>query len=207
VAKLRPIYCDAVLCLLDSRVVRRLARLLLLPAPPVVTGSDLTARLLSHHVAPGERIAIIGLSPVWLPALTKRFRLGPPAHYNPPMGYDRDAAEIDRIIDFLRANPTRLIFLAVGSPRQEILACALSNAGGLTGTALCIGASLEFLCGARRRAPRLVSASGLEWAWRLAQEPRRLFRRYLIDSPRIVTLLIRHRRVAKQLELDGRTTR
>jgi N-acetylglucosaminyldiphosphoundecaprenol N-acetyl-beta-D-mannosaminyltransferase len=192
-ASLRNIYRRAGLCLLDSQAVSLLARLLRLSAPPVVRGSDLAEHLLTHHLLPGERIAIIGLSPVWLPALMARFDLAPPAHYDPPPGFDRNPVELARIEAFLRAYPARFIFLAVGSPRQEILAHRLARLPDLTGTALCIGAGLEFLCGAHRRAPALLRASGLEWAWRLAGEPRRLGRRYLLDSPRVIGLLMRQR--------------
>ncbi len=191
---LADIYRRSALCLLDSRVVALVGGLLGLMTPPVVTGSDLTELLLSRHIVPGERIAVIGLSPVWVPALMARYDLAPPAHYDPPMGFDRDPDALARIVAFVRDHPARLVFLAVGSPRQEILADILARADGATGTGLCIGASLEFLCGARRRAPGQVRRCGLEWAWRLAQEPRRLARRYLIDSPRIIALLWRQRR-------------
>jgi exopolysaccharide biosynthesis WecB/TagA/CpsF family protein len=189
--RLREAYRGAALRLLDSRVVARLARVFGLVPPPVVTGSDLTARLLTRHLQPGERIAIVGLSPEFLPALVTRLNLAPPAHYDPPMGFDRDPAAFAAAIGFVRDNPARLIFLAVGSPRQERLAAAIAAAGGATGTGLCIGASLEFVAGRRRRAPGCISRMGLEWAFRLASEPRRLARRYLIDSPRVVALLWR----------------
>ncbi|HVY17899.1 MAG TPA: WecB/TagA/CpsF family glycosyltransferase [Rhodopila sp.] len=190
------IYQRAAICLLDSRVVALLCRLLRLKAPPVVTGSDLTEHLVSRHIAPNERVVIIGLSPVWLPALVARYRLAAPAHYDPPMGFDRDPAVLAEVVAFIKANPARLIFLATGSPRQEILADVLSRETGLTGTGLCIGASLEFLCGARTRAPKFLSRCSLEWAWRLALEPRRMARRYLIESPKVIGLLWRQRRMA-----------
>ncbi len=117
--QLRAIYRGAALCLLDSRVVGWLARLMGMPAPAIAPGSDLTAHLLAHHLAPGERITIVGLSPVWLPALIARCGLATPAHYNPPMGFDRDPVAFANTIAFVRANPARLVFLAVGSPRQE----------------------------------------------------------------------------------------
>jgi exopolysaccharide biosynthesis WecB/TagA/CpsF family protein len=193
-ARLREVYRKAALCLLDSRVVARLARLFGLAPPPVVTGSDLTAHLLTHHVQRGERIAIVGLSPDCLPALTARLDLAPPAHYDPPMGFEHDPAAFAAAVAFVRDNPARFVCLAVGSPRQERLAAAIAATGGATGTGLCIGASLEFLAGRRRRAPRWISRAGLEWLFRLACEPRRLARRYLIDSPRVIALLWRQRR-------------
>src|SRR5579872_5627925 len=70
-----PLYRQAALCLLDSRVVRGAARALGLAAPRVAAGSDLTALLLRHHLQPGERITIIGLRPAYLPALIAACRL------------------------------------------------------------------------------------------------------------------------------------
>jgi N-acetylglucosaminyldiphosphoundecaprenol N-acetyl-beta-D-mannosaminyltransferase len=193
VPALRGIYRGAAVCLLDSRVVYGLARLLGLAVPAVTPGSDLTAYLLTHHLAPGERITIVGLSPAWLPALIVRCGLAPPAHYNPPMGFDGDPFAFANTIDFVRANPSRFVFLALGSPRQEYLAAALAAAGDVTGMGLCIGASLEFLAGARRRAPRVMRRSGFEWLFRFATNPRKLFRRYVIDSPVVITLLVKQR--------------
>ena len=187
----RAVYQGALLRLLDSRVVSGLARLLRLPVPPVVPGSDLTAHLLAHHLAPGERVTIIGLGADWVPALMARERLAEPAHHEPPMGFESDPAAMEAVVAFVRAHPARLVFLAVGSPRQEYLAARLAAADGITGTGLCIGASLDFLAGARRRAPMPMRRLGLEWLFRLACEPRRLAGRYLWRAPAIVGLLLR----------------
>jgi N-acetylglucosaminyldiphosphoundecaprenol N-acetyl-beta-D-mannosaminyltransferase len=191
--RLRAIYRDRALCVLDSRVVAGLGRLLGLVVPRVVTGSDLTADLLAQHLRPGERITIVGLSEDYLPALVARCGLAPPAHFNPPMGFDSDPEAFDAAVSFVQQNPARFVFFAVGSPRQELLAAAIKARGDATGTGLCIGASLEFLVGVRLRAPRLMRRMGLEWLFRLASDPRRLFRRYLIDSPVIIALLLKQR--------------
>lgn len=198
--RLHAVYRNAALCLLDSRVVFGLARLLGLAVPPVVTGSDLTAHLLASHLRPRERITIVGLAPAWLPALTARCGLAPPAHYNPPFGFENDPGVVDAVVAFVRTNPARFVFLAVGSPRQELLAAAILARGGATGIGLCIGAGLEFLAGARRRAPRFVSRCGLEWLFRLVSEPRRMFRRYVITSPAVIILLVRQRLAAGRSE-------
>jgi exopolysaccharide biosynthesis WecB/TagA/CpsF family protein len=109
------------------------------------------------------------------------------------MGFDTDPAAFRDTVAFILAHPARLVFLAVGSPRQEHLAAAVAASGQATGTGLCIGASLLFLAGAERRAPGWMQRDGLEWAYRLANDPRRLAGRYLLDSPRIVPLLLRDR--------------
>lgn len=186
---LRPLYEAAALRLLDSRVVARLARLFGLRAPPVVTGSDLTATLFDRVIEPDDPVAVLGGSEEVAAALAARYRLARLAHHNPPMGFDRDPAALETALRFLETHPARFAFLAVGSPRQEVVAEALVRRGKATGVGLCIGASLLFLAGAERRAPRPVQKAGLEWAWRLAGDPKRLARRYLVDSPRIVRLL------------------
>jgi N-acetylglucosaminyldiphosphoundecaprenol N-acetyl-beta-D-mannosaminyltransferase len=166
----------------------------------VYRNADLTAYLLGHHMRPNERIAIVGLSPAWLPALVARYGLVPPAHYDPPMGFENDPAAFDATVAFVRDHPARFVFLAVGSPRQEYLAAAIATRGGATGTGLCVGAALEFLAGARRRAPGFISRSGLEWLFRLLSEPRRLYKRYLITSPAVIALLLKQRLAARRPE-------
>ncbi len=187
------IYRDAWLKLLDSRVVAGLARLRGLAAPTVAPGSDLTEILLRRHVRAGERVTIIGVRPAWLPMLVARCGLASPFHYDPPMGFDREPAALAATVAFIVDSKARFVFLAVGSPRQERLAAAVAATGRATGTGLCIGASLAFLAGAERRAPDWMRGWGLEWAFRLASDPRRLARRYLLDSPRVVPMLLRER--------------
>src|SRR3954471_18688742 len=80
------------------------------------------------------------------------------------------------------------------SGKQEMVARVLVARGVATGTGLCVGASLHYLAGLERRAPVLVQKAGMEWAWRLAQNPKRLWRRYLVDDPAILRLLWREAR-------------
>jgi exopolysaccharide biosynthesis WecB/TagA/CpsF family protein len=190
---LAPLYRAAWLRLLDSRAVAKLASLFGLSPPPVTPGSDLTALLLERYVQPGERIAIVGLKPEWLTLVVARYGLAPPYHYDPPIGFDSDPVAFADTVSFVLAHPARFVFLAVGSPRQERLAAAVAKTGRATGTALCIGSSLAFLAGAERRAPTWMRNQGLEWAYRLASNPRRLARRYLLDSPLVIPMLLRER--------------
>ena len=193
--ELLPLYQGAMLRLLDSRVVAGLARLLGLLTPRVTPGSDLTELLLSRHLRAGERITIVGLQARWLPAFVARYGIAWPAHHDPPSGFEHDAAAMQAAVDFVLAHPARFVFIAVGSPRQEMLAAAIRATGRANGVGLCIGASLEFIAGAQRRAPHWMQCAGLEWLHRMSHDPQRLVRRYLIDSVPIVSLLLRERRV------------
>jgi N-acetylglucosaminyldiphosphoundecaprenol N-acetyl-beta-D-mannosaminyltransferase len=190
---LAAVYRSATLCLLDSRVVAGAAAVLRLRAPRVAPGSDVTALLLTRHLLPGERITIVGLRPEWLPALVARCGLAPVAHYDPPAGFVADRAAFAATMAFVLAHPARFVFLTVGSPQQEVLAAAVAATGGVTGMGLCVGASLEYLAGASRRAPGWMQHGGLEWLFRLGSNPRRLAQRYLVDSPGVFPLLLRAR--------------
>lgn len=192
-----PLYRDAAWRLLDSRVVAGLARVLGLESPPIAPGSDLTARLFAEVIRPSDRIAMLGGTEATAEAIRVRYGLQHLLHHDPPMGFDADSAAFDAALSFLEASRARFMFLGVGSPRQEIVARALQHRRRARGTALCIGASLLFLSGEERRAPQLVQRAGLEWAWRLSQSPTRLARRYLVEDPVLLALLLRERRARR----------
>jgi N-acetylglucosaminyldiphosphoundecaprenol N-acetyl-beta-D-mannosaminyltransferase len=87
-----------------------------------------------------------------------------------------------------------LILVALGPPKQELW---IDRARGRTGAAVAlgVGASLDFLVGKYKRAPRWMAKTGLEWLYRLLQEPRRLWRRYLVEGPRFLGLVANTRRL------------
>ena len=190
-ADLRRIYERAHLCLLDSRVVALVARLVGLRPPPVVTGADLVAELFARVVEPATPICIVGGTPMMVQRLRERFRVGEIAHLNPSNGFWRCHDELARVADFIVSAQAKLTFLVVGSPQQEILAGLVASRGGACGVGICAGASLEFLTNVRRRAPRTLQRLSLEWAYRLCMEPRRMAHRYFVESPDGILLVLR----------------
>lgn len=104
-------------------------------------------------------------------------RLSIAGSWAPPMGFDPEGAEADAAIDRIAASGARICFLALGAPKQELLA-SRAVARGVPVVFLGVGAAVDFLAGAQVRAPRAVQRAGLEWAWRLAANPRRLALRY-----------------------------
>jgi exopolysaccharide biosynthesis WecB/TagA/CpsF family protein len=96
---------------------------------------------------------------------------------SPPMGFDVTGEEADRLIREMAESGARVIFLALGAPKQEFLAARILRTYPEIGT-LSIGAGLDFLSGAQSRAPRWVRELALEWLWRLGQNPARMWRRY-----------------------------
>jgi N-acetylglucosaminyldiphosphoundecaprenol N-acetyl-beta-D-mannosaminyltransferase len=91
---------------------------------------------------------------------------------------EEDAAAVERIA----ASGARLLFVGLGCPRQE--RWIVAHLGRVPAVMFAVGAAFDFIAGSKRRAPRWMSRSGLEWAYRLALEPRRLAGRYFKHNPR-----------------------
>ncbi|HUS25505.1 MAG TPA: WecB/TagA/CpsF family glycosyltransferase [Candidatus Binatia bacterium] len=189
-AAFRQLYAQAQFVLLDSRFLARILRLVRGQELPVCTGSDLVARVLGEVAQPDDRVVLVGASELQAAQLARRFGLKDLAHHNPPMGFIEDPAAVEECLRFVESHsPFRFCLLAVGSPRQEMLAQRLRERGRARGLALCIGASVDFLTGVERRAPRWMQRLGIEWLFRLLQSPRRLGHRYLVRGPQIFRVL------------------
>lgn len=134
----------------------------------VVAGDENAAAAASHRLMsdhPGSRVLPIGL-----PALSSA----------------SDPIALDSIRALERLSPD-VVFICLGSPKQELWYLHWKDhlpPAVYVGA----GASLHFAAGLRRRAPSWVQSIGFEWVWRVAQEPRRLLRRYLIKGPRFLRL-------------------
>jgi exopolysaccharide biosynthesis WecB/TagA/CpsF family protein len=183
-------YRAASLSLCDSRVLQLLARWCgqKLEVSP---GSDLTALLLKSPSPWLESIAVIGGDAQMMERLRS---LRPDLrwfHHEPPMGVRTDAAAQNAIIDFVEASAGSVAFFAIGAPQSELLCHSIAQRGKASGIGLCIGASLEFVTGRKRRAPYWVQRLRLEWLFRLITEPRRLARRYLVDGPHVIKICVR----------------
>jgi N-acetylglucosaminyldiphosphoundecaprenol N-acetyl-beta-D-mannosaminyltransferase len=100
----------------------------------------------------------------------------------PPVGFENDAKQIDHIERELIDSDARVVFVALGFPKQDLLIRRL-RASMPSASFLGVGISLSYVTGDLSRAPEWICNLGLEWAHRLAQEPtRRLVRRYLVDG-------------------------
>jgi N-acetylglucosaminyldiphosphoundecaprenol N-acetyl-beta-D-mannosaminyltransferase len=186
---LRRLYDDARLCLCDSRVLKLLARLSGINLP-LVAGSDLSAALFDGVIKAGDRIAVVGATAEFLDRLRDRYSEVEFRHHAPPMGLRTNAKARQEAANFIASSDVRFAFVTVGSPQQEMIAREAGRIEGAGGMALCVGAGLEFLTGDQKRAPRQLRLLGLEWAHRLASNPRRLWRRYLLEGPRILPIYL-----------------
>lgn len=179
------LYGRAWLCVNDSRILQRLA-FLSGTGLPAVPGADIVAELMAGPALPRSTpLMVVGGEAGLGKALSGRFGFARVGQHRPPMGLLTDPAAFEATLDAVERSGAKVVILAVGSPQQEFLADALAARGRTRGVGLCAGASLEFLLGTRKRAPRWMQRAGLEWAFRLGSEPGRLGRRYLVSGPRI----------------------
>lgn len=180
------------LCLNDSRILQRLAGLSGIDLP-VAPGSDLVRALVDCEKVRSGAIALIGgraAEADWLRNALPAHRI---VHLDPPMGV-RDKPDVqEEIAAFVEDARADLVLFAIGAPQSEIVAHRIARRGKARGVGLCIGASVEFLSGSKRRAPRIMQRVGLEWLFRLLSEPARLWRRYLVKGPRIFAIWWRER--------------
>lgn len=146
------------------------------------TGADLVEPLCQEAQRKGLPVFLLGSNKHTLSMTSKRLQEMFPGiriagHHAPGRDFDPYSSEADLAIDRIRASGARLCFVALGAPRQEIFSARCLDELDGTGM-LSIGAALDFIAGTQTRAPPITQKVGLEWAWRMLREPRRLGPRY-----------------------------
>jgi len=184
-------YDNASLILCDSNIVRLFTFFLKNGLKNLNTGSDLTHYLVSSVPEFKEKkIFVLGSSAGDVQKLRDTFGLKSIGFYSPPFGFMNDDVEVEKLMCEVSNFSPEIIFIAVGSPRQEYLAFMMHKLN-LPCLSLCVGASIDFLVGRQKRAPIFFQRLKLEWLYRLVSAPRKLWRRYLIDGPKIFPIFFR----------------
>ncbi|MGH3737277.1 MAG: WecB/TagA/CpsF family glycosyltransferase [Micromonosporaceae bacterium] len=188
---------SASLVLADGMPVVWASHLARSPLPARVAGSDLIWSLCAAAAAAGRSIYLLGGAP-GAPSVSQRAAESLVDRYpgltvagadSPPYGFDAQPEGVAPVVAAALAADPDIVFVGLGFPRQERLITHLAAALPGTWFVGC-GASLAFAAGEVRRAPRWMRRTGLEWLHRLASEPRRLFRRYVVhDLPYAARLL------------------
>jgi N-acetylglucosaminyldiphosphoundecaprenol N-acetyl-beta-D-mannosaminyltransferase len=174
------------LTLADGTPIIWASRLQGTPLPARVPGSDLVWSVSQAAAARGRSIYLLGGNPgvgaAAHAALTERFPgLAVAGDYSPPFGFERSPEERGEAVR--RVAEARPDVVLVGLPFLKAEALIEDLRAALPGTwLLALGASLSFVAGDVRRAPAWMHDAGLEWLWRLREEPRRLFRRYVVEG-------------------------
>lgn len=192
-AKFDAALCSAALAIPDGISVVLASRLLGQPIPERVTGGDLMERLCADAARHNLSVFFLGGLPGAAERTAGKFEHNLPGFrtagsYCPPPGFENDPIECAQIRQRITDARPDLLCVAFGAPKQEIW--MYENCATLPiGAAISVGAALDTQAGLRKRAPKWTHRIGMEWLYRLAHEPRRLWRRYLIGNPHFILLV------------------
>ena len=192
---LKAAYDDASLSLVDGKPLVWLASAMGQPLPAKISGSDLLRPLVTRAAAEGLSCFFFGgkegiaqKAADILAAENPGLKVA--GCYSPPFGFEKDAEKDRAVVDVVVKARPDLLFVALGAPKQELWMHKhrhdLAPAVGLG-----IGASLDFVAGVVQRAPAWMSDAGLEWVYRLTQEPKRMFERYIVRDSAFVGIALR----------------
>ncbi len=198
-AKLREIYEYADLILADGKPLIWISKLYGKPIKEKVSGSDLFPRICEMAEQKGYSLFLLGaadgVAQKAADNLKDRFpKLQIKGVYSPPMGFEKNEKEIEKTISIVRNASPHILIVGLGCPKQELLIYKYRERLKAP-ISLGLGATIDFEAGSVKRAPQWISDHGLEWLFRFSREPKRLFKRYFIDDMRIISLVIKYRKV------------
>jgi N-acetylglucosaminyldiphosphoundecaprenol N-acetyl-beta-D-mannosaminyltransferase len=159
-----------------------------------ITGADLMPLLCSKCLNNNLKVFILGgreeVNKKATQIIRKRYGDIIAGRYSPPSGFENDKEELKNINSIINKCKPHIIFVCFGAPKQEYW---LDNQFTNTSAkfALCAGAAVDFIADSKRRAPVILQKLGLEWFYRLCQEPKRLFKRYLIEDIQFIKYFIK----------------
>lgn len=199
------IFDDAEIVFTDGKPIVWMSKWLKRPIVEKISGPDLMLLLCERAAQKGYKIFLLGCAEgVAANAAKELERMFPGLRcvgtYSPPFGFEKDLTEMEKIITMLRESKADQLFVGMGSPKQDIFIYENMNKYKIP-VSYSMGAAIDFVGGSVKRAPKWMSDIGLEWFYRMLQNPKRLGRRYLIEDRRIVKY---YREFRKKEKLAGR---
>jgi len=189
----REAYSKARVILADGAPIVLASRLLGSALRERVAGSDIFPLLCGRARDAGLRVMLVGggegVARTAAERLVERFPGLEIDAIGPSFGFDANPEDCAAIVARINAFRPHLLFVGIGAPRQEFWIAKFQESYHPC-VSLGVGASIDFEAGRVKRAHPLLRRLSLEWAYRLFKEPRRLFRRYLIDDPYFFKLLL-----------------
>ncbi|HIK57432.1 MAG TPA: WecB/TagA/CpsF family glycosyltransferase [Synechococcales cyanobacterium M55_K2018_004] len=183
----------------DSKILMYASRFLGCPLREKISGSDLFPAFYEYH-RQNEDIKIFLLGAREGVAAEAQRRINEKVGRNivvgahsPSFGFEKDPEECAQIIEMIKASGATVLAVGVGAPKQEKFISQYRAQLPTIKIFLAIGATIDFEAGNVSRAPKLLSELGLEWLYRLLAEPKRLWRRYLLEDPLFFWLILQQR--------------
>lgn len=186
----------------DSRVIQLLSKLLY-PGKGVIeqiAGSDLFPAYCEYNKNNTDKVKVFLLGGTEESVKIAQETLNKKAGtnivingYSPPFGFEKDKQECDKIVAMIEQSGATVLAVGVGAPKQEKWIYQYKDKLSNIKLFFAIGATIDFQAGAVKRAPRWMVKAGLEWLYRLLQEPGRLAKRYLVDDLPFLWLIVKQK--------------
>ncbi len=189
--------CNYRVC--DSQILYYASRLLGQPIREKISGSDLFPAFYQYYRrCPNTKIFLLGAAEGIASRAQKRINqlVGREMIvdcYSPPFGFENDELECQRIIERVNQSGATVLAVGLGAPKQEKWIAQYRHQFDQIKIFLAIGATIDFEAGEKPRSPEWVSEAGMEWLYRLVTEPKRLWKRYLIEDLPFFWLLIQQK--------------
>lgn len=196
-AYFKKIYDGASLVLADGVPILWAARFLSAPLKEKISGSDLFPKLCEASAKNGWKVFFLGGGEGAAENAADVLKTQYPllqvvGTYCPPLGFDDDENKNRIIINMIKDVKADILFVGLGSPKQEKWIYKYKDQYQVP-VSIGVGVSFEFVAGVVKRAPKWMQKIGLEWFWRLIMEPKRLWKRYLIDDPVFFWLVLKQK--------------
>lgn len=188
------VYRAADLVVADGVPLLWASRILRSPLKERVNGTDLFERTCELASRRGYSVYLLGGNPGVAAKACARLKeklagLKIAGWFCPELGFDEDPARNREIQELIRNTGADILFVALGAPKQEKWIHRYARQSGAK-FAVGIGISFSLIAGDIKRAPVWIQNHGLEWSWRLLSEPRRLWKRYLVDDIPFIRLIL-----------------
>ena len=183
----------------DSQVVLYASNFLGTPLVEKLSGSDLFPAFYTYYKHDKSvKIFLLGAAPGVAKQAQKEINIKVGRDividaYSPTFGFERDEEECQRIIDLIERSGATVLAIGVGAPKQEIWLTKYKDQLKNVKLFLAVGATIDFEAGNVKRSPKWMSQVGLEWLYRIICEPKRLWKRYVIDDLPFFWLIIKQR--------------
>jgi N-acetylglucosaminyldiphosphoundecaprenol N-acetyl-beta-D-mannosaminyltransferase len=183
----------------DSKIIFLASKFLGKPIQEKISGADLFPEFY-HHNKDNDKIKIFLLGAGEGVAKQAQEKINKKVgreiivnSYSPPFGFEKDEEECQKIIDLIDKSGATVLAIGVGSPKQEKWIIKYKDQLKTIKIFLAIGATIDFEAGNKPRAPKWISELGFEWLYRLIYEPRRLWKRYLVEDMPFLWLVFKQK--------------
>lgn len=195
--ELQEVYKDANLILTDGKPLLWISKFYKTPIKEKISGSDLFPLLCEMAAKKGYSMFFLGagegVARKAAEILMKKFpKLNIVGTYSPPFGFEKDKEEVQKIISMINEVSPKILIVGLGCPKQEKFIHKYRKELNVP-ISLGLGASIDFEAGNVKRAPKWMSDNGLEWLYRLSKEPKRMFKRYIVDDLKIFRLVFKYK--------------